>query len=281
MDLACKIKIRDPNKLTNKEIDEMFKLYSPHHNVTFESFFKRIKIQFTDIFIFRTKINKKIVGFLGISITRLSLSHSDTYTTFYLGAGYMHKLFRRNRLIQKGIIKLAIRAKFSHLFDRFIIWYDALNYKAYLIPAKYTREYYPNPFKKQIPPSFKRIKTYLGKKRYGDAYNPETGIVNKSYRKLKDHVGIIKPKYLKNIYIRYFLKKNPKYNEGNGLFIFVLFKFPSTILHFLKIIIHKWLMKLSEGDDSKKKQEKDYTVEKEAVFIGKLEEQVRETSPIL
>lgn len=99
-------------------------------------------------------------------------------------------------------------------------WYWFLiskGYRTYRYLPVYLKKYYPNP-EEEIPPFEKKVLDTLGQKRYGEYYNPETGIIcyPTDYH-LREGIGDITEKELEDPRIAFFQATNPGWAKGHEL----------------------------------------------------------------
>jgi len=100
-----------------------------------------------------------------------------------------------------------------------IYWYlISKGYRTYRFLPVYFRKYYPV-YNEATPERYDRLLQFISSKKWGDSYDPETGIV--SFNGKKDHLNEgmcrVPESKKKNPHIRFFLERNPYYYRGDEL----------------------------------------------------------------
>ncbi|MEL6673002.1 MAG: hypothetical protein AAFR61_12450 [Bacteroidota bacterium] len=213
------IQITEAKDLHPQEEAQMVDLYLAHHHISREACLKRIQEGFDRLVIFRTHKNGRIVGYNGYKVrTFRAPGFLRPIMAVYLGQLFIEKAYRGSHPVQWSTLKIFLKHKLFRPWYKTVIWADALTYKPYLLIAKNSHSFYPNP-EKPTPPAYHMLINYLGMTHYGESYNPASGTVTKQRKLLKDHVAPIRPRLLKNPLIRFYAEKNPGHSKGNGMLV--------------------------------------------------------------
>ena len=229
--------LKETRFLNNTEIDEIWNVYSGHHNATFSQFMDRTFNQFGYMAICRDAQTQKIVGFTGIRIANIQLKSGKDATAIYFGQTFIRSEYRGCNLLKFCAIQIGLKCKLTNPFKPSYIWFDAISYKPFLLLSKYSGECYPS-IDREMPEDIKKLIDTLGYRYYPNQYNPNNGTVIKTCHRLRDNDTRIHNYDLNNQYIRFYAEKNPGHTRGDGL-ICVL---PNTFYNYF-IILRKVVSK--------------------------------------
>lgn len=127
-------------------------------------------------------------------------------------------------------------------------WFDALSYKAYLIPAKALKNFYPSahePMTKEV----NKLRKTIGRKYYGESFCPLSGTVKKETNCHKDATVKIYEADLADTDIAFFAKANPNHEKGHGLLTFA----PINRANIMKLLARAVSRKLLLQKQNKKR----------------------------
>ncbi len=231
---------KHPFAISDSEIEHMFEIYKPHHNVGKVHFKERTLNGFDKVGLFRETKTEKIVGFTGLKFGVFpNPSTNKKVNTVYGGQMFVVKDYRGSSFIHNFVMKEIFLFKLSHPFRKLIAWGDCISHKSYILTQNAFPDFYPHPDKK-IPPEEKRLIDYLGNKHYPGLYNQENGTIHKKEKRMKDHVIKLTEKDLENKYLKFFVTRNPGYFKGHGLLCY----WPATFKNFLGILRHLFKRKM-------------------------------------
>ncbi|MGK7900603.1 MAG: hypothetical protein AB4352_04150 [Hormoscilla sp.] len=91
-------------------------------------------------------------------------------------------------------------------------------YRTYRYLPVFARQFYPN-WRYPTPDEYKALMDYLGRSRFGEYYDPDSGLVKfpTSQGHLRETWADIKPEMRKKPDVKYFLTRNPEYDRGHEL----------------------------------------------------------------
>ena len=195
----------------------MWKLYSPHHNVTRESFARRLG-DFDRVALVLEKGTAQLVGFTGIRVKEFNIKGHGKLGAVCFGQTYILPGYRGQGSIQRAVTRLLFTERIRSPFTRWFFWSDALSYKPYLVMARNLRDYFPHP-EKPTPAITQALIEAVGEHYYGAAFDRSTGTVIKSDIRLKSHVAPVGADERRDPAIQFFVERNPQYVAGHGLII--------------------------------------------------------------
>lgn len=203
--------------LKKREIDTAFLLMTSHYNNVTREVFEKDLYEKDLIILLRGKETNEIVGF--------STQQVFKHTT---GNGYIYVLFSGDTIIRPnkwGSLELAIvwgRLMLS-IKDKFpttpLYWMlISKGFRTYRFLPVYFKEFFPNCLK-NTPKYIKELIDTLGERKFPQTYNRDTGIVHAkcNSQNLKEEVNLLNKERLKDPYIAYFYKRNPKCYLGDEL----------------------------------------------------------------
>jgi hypothetical protein len=115
-----------------------------------------------------------------------------------------------------GRMMLAIEARYSE--ERLYWFLICKGYKTYRYLPVYLREFYPS-CEAEPPPERLALMHSLAAERYGDAYDPDAGIVSfgGSHQYVKPGIADVTEELLKDPHVRFFVDANPGHGRGDEL----------------------------------------------------------------
>jgi hypothetical protein len=216
--------------LNQKYLNEIWNIYSVHHNVDYDSFLSRTKNQFTCIALYKCKRKASIVGFTGLRMEPIVLRNGARILTIYFGQTFVLEDYRGRQLLPWTGALFFLKSRLRHPLLPIYIWYDAISYKSYMILARNVRVYFPRR-DVSTPATVREMIDQLGARHYPGQYEQATGRVIKSSNRLKEHVARLSLKDLEDPDIRYYATRNPGHGKGDGL----LCVLPASMTNFVHI----------------------------------------------
>ncbi|TAL38459.1 MAG: hypothetical protein EPN97_03960 [Alphaproteobacteria bacterium] len=91
-------------------------------------------------------------------------------------------------------------------------------HRTYRYLSLFSNEYYPR-HDAETPPERQRLMHHLAKSRFGDSYDPDSGLVRFQGQRsfLKEDLAPVPPKDMARGDVQYFLARNPGYAQGDEL----------------------------------------------------------------
>ncbi|MCP5107528.1 MAG: hypothetical protein GY950_29340 [bacterium] len=200
------------------EKEEMFYLHQSYFaNDKLDTFLEDMSEKNWIIILGDDEDGGKILGFSTIQVIESSLDN-ETVIFVYTGDTIVDKNCWQSNLLAPAFGHFMLRM--IDEYDGFsIYWYlISKGYRTYRFLPVYFNKYYPI-YTEKTPPHYDRLLQLISKKKWGENYNPETGIV--SFSEAKDHLNDemcrVPESKKKNPHINFFLEKNPDYYIGNEL----------------------------------------------------------------
>jgi hypothetical protein len=208
------MELRAPDGLDERTSEQLWALYSPHHNVERARFEAR-RGELDQLALFWH--GGELVGMVGVRYRSFEAC-GERVETIYFGQVFIDERFRGRLLIQRLLTLLYLRIKVRAPMRRVMFWTDALTYKPYILMARYLEEYYPSE-ERPMPGWVRSLRDQLGSHYYGDQFDSESGTVRKAIRQIRGGVADITERELSDPSIRYYAACNPGHREGHGLLI--------------------------------------------------------------
>lgn len=206
------VKLIHRHRLSPIQMEQMWSIYKEYYNCSKVSFMERITLN--NLYALYVK-DGLIRGFTGLRINHIEVEGKKKFL-IYFGQTIVPWGLKGRELFPKTTAKLLLKYWKEALFTETWAWYDALTFKAYMIPAKTVPSFYPN-CRTATPPLVKKLMDHIGKHYYGENYCERTGTISKpmpfvktTYRKIGDELLINKD-------VAFFAASNPRYEEGHGL----------------------------------------------------------------
>src|SRR5262245_15671296 len=164
--------------LDRAAIDEMWRLYAPHHNTTYDDFVDKMQRRLDQTVLFRDRATGELVGFTGLCARRFTLDGGRRVSAMYVGQTYIEPAYRGHNLVQRTVIRTMIPPALARPWEPLFYWSNCLSYKPYLLAARNLKAYYPSP-DWPTPPLVRELIDALGETYYGHHYDPAQGVVRK------------------------------------------------------------------------------------------------------
>lgn len=202
--------------LTPLQITHMWEIYKTYYNYTHASFLERIETN--TLYALYVK-GDKICGFTGLRINELRVDGRDHFL-IYFGQTILPWGLKGKQLFPITTGKLVLKFWRKILLRRTWVWFDALSFKAYWIPASLVRDFYPNRYQTK-PAHIRNLMSRIGKHYYGDNYCEATNIVSKPMPFVKQAHREIPKSLLSNPDVAFYAARNPGSQKGHGLLTIV------------------------------------------------------------
>lgn len=198
--------------LTSAQIARMWDIYKSFYDYTYESFLD--KLETNTMYALYSK-DDEIAGFTGLRINELKVG-GKTHFMIYIGQTILPGGLKGKQLFPLTVAKLVLRFWKKILFSSTWVWFDALTFKAYWIPAKVGVEFYPSRTKAMLPDVIK-VMNYIGRHYYGDSYCEKTNTVCKPKPFVKLAYREIPQRLMSDADVAFYAASNPGYKMGHGL----------------------------------------------------------------
>ncbi len=203
--------------ITLAQKERMFELLDAHYdNVTYPAFLHDLAEKTWAILLAR-RSDGRIVGFSTQLLMEARVDGSDVMA-----------VFSGDTIIDKnhwGGIELPVtwcrmmRDIRTQCPNKELYWFlISKGYKTYRFLPVYFREFYPS-FRKPTPAFEARLMEHLAWRKFGDAYDPLSGVIRFGPRvpRLKRGVAKVTPNRLRNRDVKFFVRANPGHARGEEL----------------------------------------------------------------
>ncbi len=210
--------------LSNREKSAMYALFESYYSaVTFEQFHSDLNTKHYCILL--KSVDEKIQGFTTLEVIPFcdnsdanEVDSAVTGVALYSGDTILHHDYWGDQTLPWAWCKLAGKLK-AQAPETPLYWFLIVKgHKTYRYLPIFTRRFYPN-HKVSTPTEMQIRIDLLARKKFGDAYKPESGIIqfDKSKGHLNDALTEIPSHLIKNPHVSFFLEKNKHYDNGDEL----------------------------------------------------------------
>ncbi len=204
------------DELSQNDIDTMYQLMSLYYeNIKRENFLYDLSNKY-QVIILKDEENNLIKGFSTLVLYDITVDNIPIKLLFSGDTIIDKSFWSKNDLMQVWIQNaIELKKGFNEKFYWLLI---SKGYKTYKYLSSFYDEFYPR-YNKVTPVFEQKIIDKFGETFYPDKYNSQSGIIvmNKEQDYLKSEYSKIPNEKLKDKNIEFFIKKNPKYYEGNEL----------------------------------------------------------------
>lgn len=202
--------------LSEKQISEMFILYSKYYSGTNNSLFYNDLSLKNQVILLQDE-SEKIEGFSTVALIETQFEGRPIRALFSGDTIVAHGYWGKNNLAQEWLRYAGgIKREASEipLFWLLIV----KGHRTYRYLDVFSRSYYPT-YKVATPAREKNIIDHLSRLMFGSTYDPEKGILHfpESRGHLAEQWADIDQKDLSHPEVRYFLERNPGYRQGDEL----------------------------------------------------------------
>lgn len=216
--LSTRIKVVESRSLTEDTLSRLWALFAPEHVLDEQAFRERCRTKCDRSALFYTDHGSAVVGFMGLRHHEVVLASGEVVDTLYFGHGCIAPEFRGKLFIQRTVCREFLRYALKRSGRRLFLWSNALTVRPYLITARGLRHFYPSPFE-QTPPDVLEIRDALGRRYYGEHFDPEAGIIQKPQRHVTRASSRIDPARMCDPCVAFYAACNPGHLRGDGLLI--------------------------------------------------------------
>jgi len=215
-DSNIKIEIVKISRVTENEKLEMFNLIKSYFsNFKKETFLKDMAEK--DWVIVLRELGEKVFGFSTIQVIPETVDSREVIYVFSGDTIVDPKYWQTNMLAP------AFGFFMHRMIEDFkgypIYWFlITKGYRTYRFLPLYFRKYYPA-YNRETPPEYDRLLKFICTAKFGECYNPETGVIgfNGVKDRLNDRMCTVPESKKRNPHIKFFLEKNPYYYRGDEL----------------------------------------------------------------
>jgi hypothetical protein len=215
---------------------EMFALFEMYYVDVEFARFERDLSEKTHVFLFYDRRTKELVGFSTIYRKRMPEIAPGLF--LFSGDTVLREDCWGSKILQQCFHRYIVASKLMTPHQPLYWMLMSKGFKTYMMARMNFKRSYPN-YRRPTPELFQRVlDRYYGKK-FGSAYDPETGLITfpKSLGAVKGGFADPTEKQLKDPDIRYFLKRNPDYRDGVELACVTEIQFRDFVGHVPKFFL--------------------------------------------
>lgn len=199
------------HELSRRERDEMFALYTAYFETGDRIVFERDLAEKQWVILLRDDAGE-IEGFS----TLLVMEIGDA-TVFFSG----DTVVDRRRWGTYDLPRLWARHVFSSaraLAPRMVYWFlISSGYRTYRYLPVFFRDFHPS-FDGRTPPAMKALTDTIATAKFGDAYDPETGVIRLAHpAPLREGISDPEERARRDPHVRFFVSANPGHARGDEL----------------------------------------------------------------
>lgn len=204
-------------KVKREDIERMYKLFSEYYDNHTLQTFEHDLYEKNHVILLRDKKDKSLQGFSTLLRVPLKKSGKNVLGV-YSGDTVINKDYWGSGALGIEFLKYLWKLKMKRPGTAVYWFLISKGYKTYLLMAKNFAHHYPR-YDQEIPPEYKTLMNEFYGKKFGEHYNPETGIISYEGKScaLKEHVADITPDLLSNPRVAFFQQQNPKWADGHEL----------------------------------------------------------------
>lgn len=209
-----KAKLISKADLPDADLEAMFALFSTHFVEVPRSRFDADWSEKTHTILMRDGETLKGFSTLAVYETRY---RDEPLTVIYSGDTIMDPSAWQSSVLSRAWCASMARLREEYPRGRFLWLLISSGYRTYRFLPVFWREYYPH-HEKPTPPEVQELLHHLARERFGETYDPATGIVRfPEPQVLSDGLRGIPPERMRDPRIAFFDRVNPGHPQGDEL----------------------------------------------------------------
>lgn len=197
-------------------VDEMQQLFSEHYELPCPEQFRRDLAEKDQVVLLREECSGTLQGFSTLAIYTTTVQEREIGVV-YSGDTIIRPAFWGTPALPSVWIKrvLALASELPQPVYWLLI---SSGYKSYRFLPVFYREFYPR-YNCPTPPELQAIMDELAQQRFGDQYDPTSGVVRFAggATPLRPGIADVSEERQRNPHIRFFLECNPGHAQGDEL----------------------------------------------------------------
>lgn len=225
------------------DIREMYSLYEKYYtSVSFDLFVSDLHEK-THVLILKNK-SGEWVGFSTIFLKRFPDLTRGQF--LYSGDTVVREDFWGTKYLQKAFFYFIVKTKLKSPIEPLYWMLISKGYKTYLMMIRNFKNSWPR--KEQATPwQLKRIQKEFYEKKFGSFYNAYNDLIvfDKSRGEVKGGIAVPSGEALHNSDVDFFVKRNPRYFEGQELACLAEIRWRDFLIHITKYFLPRVRPKMS------------------------------------
>ncbi|MDO8509300.1 MAG: hypothetical protein Q7S27_06495 [Nanoarchaeota archaeon] len=209
--------IVEVGNLASEQIEDMYHLMSSYYEKVDETNFRKDLSEKRDVILLRDSVQGQIKGFSTLMLLEQTVDDVPI-TALFSGDTIIDKEYWGENELPKWWGRYSF-SLIDEMPDKEIYWFlMSKGYKTYRFLPVFFNEFYPRR-DVEFPTREKKILDAFAYSKFPNHYNPISGIISFNGEKdcLKKGVADIDESRMKNPDIRYFVERNPHWQEGDEL----------------------------------------------------------------
>jgi hypothetical protein len=203
-------------ELRNKDRAQMFDLYAAYYEGAEAAVFHR-DLSAKDFVVLMTSDDEVIRGFSTLCVYRENWKGQNV-RVLYSGDTIIERDYWGQNQFSKVWLELAGRIKAEDPSTPLYWLLIVKGHRTYRYLSLFSKEYFPR-HDLDTPNGFQSLMDHLAQRKFGNSYDPDSGLIRfpepRSF--LSEDLAIIPAKDSQRPEVKYFLRRNPKYYEGDEL----------------------------------------------------------------
>ena len=203
------------NQLPENLINSMYDLYYQYYDSTNQDIFYKDLTQ-KDYVIILKDDTEKIQGFSTLAV--LKFEFEEPHQAIFSGDTIINHEYWGEQTLSLAWCRLAGQIK-AEAPEQPLYWFLIVKgYRTYRYLPVFAKTFYPT-WRYPTPEKYQALMDYLAKRKFGNYYNPQTGLIRfpTSQGHLRETWAEIKDGFASKPDINYFLQRNPEYYKGDEL----------------------------------------------------------------
>jgi len=211
---AIDIDVRPTATLTPSELDEIWTVTDRYVETTRDVYEKKLKA-LPEVGLWRTR-DGELVGLVSLDVYRDAWNGRESII-FFTSSVVIAEAYRGRNLVVRTGLRMILREKLRRPWLPAYWFFDTFSYKSYLLLPRYFRHYWPRR-DRDTPREVIAFVDHLARRRYGDDWISESGIVRRSgTKRLRGTTAPVDASTFADPHVRFFESRNPGHAEGDML----------------------------------------------------------------
>jgi len=213
---ALNVQRREPGELSHGERDELYGLYARHYAATEHARF--VADFMAKDWVLTLHHGLSVVGFSTQAMRQHVTQSGQALLELFSGDTVIDPAYWGSQALSTGFARLAGRLARENAPLPLYWLLITKGYRTWRYLPLFAHEYWPNPGC-ATPPASQALLDELARARFGSAYDPSSGLLRfaESQGHLQRELATVRSNLAERSEIRYFLKRNPGYAQGDEL----------------------------------------------------------------
>lgn len=204
-------------QLTGPDRDRMWAVFSKYYADVTRERFEADLAEKQEVVVLRDATDGALQGFSTIQVYRREVE-GRPFIAVFSGDTVLEEVYWGQTTLQRIFVAYLIRTKLRHPLLPVYWFLISKGYKTYLLLTRNMPTHWPR-HDRPTPPFAARVLDLLARDKFGEAWDPEQGILRFEVcqGRLKRGVAPIEARLLEHPDIRFFVERNPGHADGDEL----------------------------------------------------------------